>query len=82
MNYVKIKVTSTLSPSRFYRVLAVRKDIPLRKLGVAILASFGSEFEHSFFFEDKELRYNPPEITDLYFVGCCEGFTTIIFFDE
>lgn len=57
MLYQKIKVSCTDCPERFYRVMYVRKDLNLDRLGFVILCSLQCEFEHEFSFRDSEYSY-------------------------
>lgn len=59
MNYKKLKVTDKYFPKRFYRVIAIREDISLIKLGHIIGESINCWFEHGFLFKSEVGTFVP-----------------------
>lgn len=72
MEYVKIRVSSLDCPKRFYRVMYVRIDLSLQELGNAILSSLRCEFEHMFYFKDRDREYVDGDFIGDYSLNNCE----------
>jgi|LAHS01.1.fsa_nt_gb hypothetical protein len=65
-NYYRIRVASRDFPQSFFRVLLIKEDIPLARVGVIIASAVGASFEHMWLFADLDKQYLPEDWLEDY----------------